>query len=104
MSLNIIAQLQPYPGSLSLMYYDANGPGAIGNLFFVNTGNITDTISVALTLVNQQPDDTSYILYNTPVTPNHTVVIQDICLGNQERLYVYSQTGNTSFTYTGQDF
>lgn len=86
------------------MYYDLTGNGAYGNLFMVNKGSTTDLIRVAITAADQIVDPKNYLMYDTIMPRNHTSVLQEICLGPLERLYVFSTSGTTTFVYTGNTF
>lgn len=105
MSTNsILSESAPPPGITLLMYPpEGNGP-AYGNLFFVNRGDESDKIRVALVPNEQIPGPDYYIAYDTIVPPNHTVVLQQICLNQFEQLYVYSERGSTTFVYTGIEY
>lgn len=101
---NILGEAAP-PSGLTLLMYPQEGEGAAyGNLFFVNRGDITDRIRVALVPNEQIPLPEYYIAYDTIVPPNHTVVLQEICLAEFDQLYVYSANGTTSFVYTGIEY
>jgi len=97
----ILAELLPAASDTVLMFYDLTGNGAQGNLFFVNQSSNSDKVRVAITPVDTLPNSNSYILYDTVIPPNHTVVLQEIALAQFERLYVFSENGTTSFVYTG---
>lgn len=97
----ILAELLPAASDTVLMFYDLIGNGAQGNLFFVNQSSDSDKVRIAITPVDTLPNPNSYILYDTVIPPNHTVVLQEIALAQFERLYVFSQNGTTSFVYTG---
>lgn len=105
MSTNsILSEAAPSAG-LTLLMYPPEGKGAAyGNLFFVNRGDITDRIRIALVPNEQIPTPEYYVAYDTIVPPNHTVVLQQICLNNFEQLYVYSANGTTTFVYTGMEY
>jgi hypothetical protein len=100
----ILAEILPAASDTVLMYYDLLGNGAQGNLFFVNQSRDSDRVRVAVTPKDVLPTPDSYLLYDTVVPPNHTVVLQEIGLAQFERLYVFSQNGTTSFVYTGQAY
>lgn len=100
----ILAEIIPAASDTVLMYYDLTGNGAQGNLFFVNQSSDSDKVRVAITPIDVLPNPDSYLLYDTVVPPNHTVVLQEIALAQFERLYVFSQNGTTSFVYTGLSY
>lgn len=105
MSTNSILSESAPPAGLTLLMYPPEGKGAAyGNLFFVNRSDIADRIRVALVPNEQIPDPNYYIAYDTLVPPNHTVVLQQICLNQFEQLYVYSENGSTTFVYTGIEY
>jgi hypothetical protein len=105
MSTNGILSESAPPAGLTLLMYPPEGKGpAYGNLFFVNRGDITDRIRIALVPNEQIPSPDYYIAYDTIVPPNHTVVLQQICLAEFEQLYVYSERGSTTFVYTGIEY
>lgn len=98
----ILGELKPEATIETRLYYDTTVNGAYGNLFFVNQSDQTDFIRVALAAPFIFPEPQSYIAYDSAIPPNHTVVLQEICLSRFEQLFVYSQNGTTSFVYTGQ--
>lgn len=100
----ILGELKPDATIETLLYYDDTVNGTYGNLFFVNQASVTDYIRIALAAPYIYPEPQSYIAYDTMVPPNHTVVLQEICLNTLEQLFVYSQNGTTSFVYTGQKY
>lgn len=105
MSTNsILSEAAPSSGVTLLMYPPEGKGAAYGNLFFVNRGDVTDKIRVALVPNEQIPAPDYYIAYDTIVPPNHTVVLQQICLNQFEQLYVYSENGSTTFVYTGIEY
>lgn len=100
----ILAEINPPSSVILAMYYQEVGNGVMGNLFFVNQGDVTDYVRIAITPADQQPSPDSYLMYDTFVPPNHTVVLQEIALAQLELLYVYSQNGTSSFVYTGTSY
>ncbi len=100
----ILAEILPAASDTVLMYYNLTGDGAYGNLFFVNQSSDSDRVRVAITPTDVLPNPASYLLYDTVVPPNHTVVLQEIALAQFERLYVFSANGTTSFVYTGIEY
>lgn len=105
MSTNgILSEVAPLSGITLLMYpFEQRGP-TYGNLFFVNRGDIPDAIRVAMVSQGQFLGPECYIAYDTEVPPNHTVVLQELCLNTDEQLYVYSAYGTTTFVYTGIEY
>jgi len=101
----ILADIIPVANDISLLYYVPNGNGVLGNLFLVNQSSTADIINVGVnTNANLQPDETSWLLYNTIIPPNHTVTLQNIALGLLQGIFVYSTNGTTSFTFAGNSY
>lgn len=101
----ILGDTIPAPTTVTLLYADLVGNGASGDLRFVNQSTVTDYVQVAVTTnYLSLPSSESFIMYNTPIPPQHTVGIPEISLGVKQGLFVYSMNGTTSFTYIGNTF
>jgi hypothetical protein len=118
MPARIFQQLEPPAFQTVLMYtasYD--NVGVSGQLLVlnqgnpeVNAGNIAldqgrDTDYVRIAVSNSMAITySSYISYDTIMPPYHTAQWQQICLESGSTLYVYSQKGQCTFTFTGNTY
>lgn len=95
----ITADIVPLPENITLLY---TGSNAMGNMFMINQSSQTDQISVAVNPdANLLPTAECWLLYNALIPPRHTVTLQELGVSSANGVYVYSQLGVTSFTFTG---
>jgi len=118
MPYQIFQQLLPSQYQTVLMY-TAISPnvGVSGQLLVVNQGNPevnsgnvaanyeTDCDFIRIALGNSVVVTTeNYISYDTLMPPYHTAQWQDINLAAGESIFIYSQKGQCSFTFTGTTY
>jgi len=99
----IVAEVTPPSGVTILLYANQAGQTSSGTVFITNHAGVgrTDTVGVALVPNGQSLSDASYICRNTTVEASYTVYLQQIYLGDQDRIYVVSQNGTSNFVFTG---
>lgn len=119
MSYQIFQQLQPQPFQTVLLYTALGGSntGVQAQLLVVNQGNAEvnsgnaaanygiDCDFIRIAVSNSlviSPEN--YISYDTLMPPNHTAQWQEISLAAGENIFVYSQKGQCSFTFTGTTY
>ena len=118
MSYQIFQQLEP-PQYQTVLMYTANfsNLGVQGQLLVVNQGNAQVNSGNVAADYNNDSDyiriavgnsvvvtSENYIAYDTLLPPNHTAQWQLISLKSGESVFVYSQKGQCSFTFTGTTF
>jgi hypothetical protein len=113
MTLQIFKQANPQPFQYVVMYTaPLSNLGVQGTLFVVNQGNPTDVeygTSSDVISVGMSPSDylvysNSWISYNTFMPPQHMAQYQNLCLAAGQSIFIFSQKGQSSFTFTGSTF
>jgi hypothetical protein len=97
----ILAEIFPTAGVESLLYTVSNTSTATGTIFCMNQNNTNDTIKVALVPNGQVISGNSYIAYNTLIYHGQSLYLQQIFLSSNDKIYVTSQNGTSSFIFTG---
>ena len=116
MVFQIFQELKPPQYDTLRMYTAPYGSnlGVQGQLLIVNQGNPsvnngsipldlgrdTDYVRVGLSH-NLTLSQSGYVMFDTPIPPNEVAQLQDINLASGQSLFIYSQTGYTSFVFTG---
>lgn len=118
MTLQIFQQIKP-PQFQTVLMYQSISPnvGVSGQLLVVNQGNVeVNAGNIAANFDNDSDKvriaigtgfvvaDQNYIAYDTFMPPQHTAQWQEINLSVGQSLFVYSQKGQCSFTFTGSTF
>lgn len=105
----IFAQYKPVINETADLYVVPMGSTAMGTLWIAAHKGY-DIIRVRL-LANSImllppdppiPDLASYILYDTPLVGNVPIYLQQIYLNEGDVIRITSQTGDCSFTFTGE--
>jgi hypothetical protein len=113
MTLQIFKQAGTQPFQYAVMYTaPAANLGVQGTLFVVNKGNPTDVeygtssdvISVGLSNSDYLVYSNSWISWNTFMPPQHMAQWQNLCLEAGQSIFIYSEKGQSSFTFTGTTF
>jgi hypothetical protein len=105
----ITNELKPAASVISLLYksnpyltiYGPTPSRATGTVFVMNQGTKNDNISIALVPSSGIIDPNCWICYRAILAYGHSLYLQEICLGNDESIYVESYYGTSSFIFTG---
>lgn len=99
----IFAQYSPGAGESYELYKVPPGSSAKGTLYIAAREGF-DIVSVMLIPNGEDPDPKQYIAYRTRLYGNVPIYLQLIYLNEGDVLFITSETGDTSFTYTGEKY
>lgn len=106
----IFAQYKPAPGETRDLYTVPAGTSAKGTIWIAAEVGL-DWVSVQLIpatifgeSVSQPTDGRDYILYNCYLSGNVPIYLQEIYLNEGDTIRIYSERGDSSFTYNGEHY
>jgi hypothetical protein len=99
----LFAQYKPGPGDGVTLYTVPPGCSAKGTLYVAAQDGF-DIVSVMLIPNGISSDLSQYILANTKLVGNVPIYLQLIYLGEGDSIFIRSETGDCSFTFTGEEY
>lgn len=103
-TLKIFGQNKPDPNVDTNLFTVGNTNQAQISIFICNQSNDWDRFSISLVPANQSEQLENFLAYNTLISKNAVMAFSGIYLNAGDRVQVYSNGGNCSFTATGIDF
>lgn len=98
----ILKEVAPGAGNITNLYSTNLSQTSTGTVFCMNRGEMNDKISVALVSNGNVITSNCYICFETLLPYGHSLYLQQLCLNSQDSIKVVSNTGNSTFIFTGQ--
>lgn len=97
----IFAQYKPLAGETYDLYQVEPNCAAVGTLYIAAQDGY-DVVSVQLMKAGEPDSSKQYILRGCDLNGNVPIYLQQIHLSQGDIIRIYSVTGDTSYTYTGE--
>jgi len=98
----VLKEVAPSATVITNLYTTNVSAASTGTVFCMNKGETDDKVSVALVRSGNVISSNSYICFQTTLPFGHSLYLQQLCLGSQDSVRVVSQTGNSTFIFSGQ--
>lgn len=101
--ISILSEIKPLATNQVNLFVTVPGQTATGTVFVMNQGNEVevDRVSVALVPNGNLLTANSWICFETMLHYGHSLYLQQIYLGSQDRIIVSSENGTSNFIFTG---
>jgi len=105
----IFAQYKPAINETADLYLVPSGSSAMGTLWIAaHKGYDIVRVQIIASTIQLYPPDppipdaATYVLYDTPLVGNVPIYLQQLFLNDGDLIRITSQTGDSSFTFTGE--